>query len=347
MAAGSLQRPLAGAMPTQFFHKDNTMLLRTLRALIAFHRLGTVVAAAEEVHLSPAAVSAQFRLLEDRLGITLFIRTKRSLALSSTGIRMLPLAERMLSTYEELQQVSDTDALQGQISLGVINTVLIGIFPAVLEILKAKNPRLKIKIVIGTAANLVAQVEAGILDAAIVNQPPRSLDASMTVHELYADPVALVQSASLPELTLKEAVTSTAFIAQDRRTWIGRSIDQFLLSNDLRVEPVLELDSQEAILAFVRYGLGVSVLPVVRGTTAAADTELRFTPLKGIQRIVVLVEPTVHSYAHITAELMSTIQAVARSQEPTVRAALPPSLGRKTAGGKKRRQAPPQKKKSY
>lgn len=322
------------------------MLLRTLRALIAFHRLGTVVAAAEEVHLSPAAVSAQFKLLEERLGITLFVRTKRSLTLSSTGIRMLPIAEKMLSTYEEMQQLSDTDALQGQISLGILNTVLIGIFPEVLEILKTKNPRLKIKIVIGTAASLVAQVEAGVLDAAIVNHPPRPLDASLTVHSLYADPIALVQSASVPELTLDEAVTSAAFIALDRRTWIGRTIDQFLLLNDYRVEPALELDSQEAILALVRYGLGVSVLPVIRGTTVADDGTLRFTPLKGIQRIVVLVEPTAHPYAHITAELMSTIRKVARRREPTVHNAARPSPGRKRAEGKKHRQAPPQRKKS-
>ncbi|AFQ51070.1 LysR substrate-binding domain-containing protein [Burkholderia cepacia] len=319
------------------------MLLRTLRALIAFHRLGTVVAAAEEVHLSPAAVSAQFKLLEERLGIPLFVRTKRSLTLSSTGIRMLPIAAKMLSTYEELQQLSDTDALQGQISLGVINTVLIGIFPEVLERLKTKNPRLKIRIVIGTASSLVAQVEAGILDAAIVNNPPGALDPTLTVHHLYTDPVALVQSANHPKLTLDEAMRSASYIALDRNTWAGRMIDQFLLQNDLRVEPELELDSQVAILALVRHGLGVSVLPVIRGTTAA-DTSLRFTPLKGIQRFVVLVERGAHSYAHITAELIRTIQEVARLTDPRSRASVLAAGNPEKTAARKRRQTNLQRK---
>ena len=43
------------------------MVLRSLRAFLAVHRRGTIAAAAEEVHLSPAAVSVQLKLMEERL----------------------------------------------------------------------------------------------------------------------------------------------------------------------------------------------------------------------------------------------------------------------------------------
>lgn len=289
------------------------MVLRALRAFVAFHRLGTISAVAHEVHLSPAAVSAQFKLLEERLGVTLFVRTKRSMTLSSEGFRMLPVAEKMLATYEELLQLSDHSSLQGRISLGVINTVLIGVFPAVLQRLKAENPFLRVKVTMGTSPDLVAQVEAGLLDAAVVNQPPSPVDVTMAVHRLYADPVALVQPSSFPHGSLSEAVSQSPYIALDRSTWMGRAIDQFLLQRNISKDPILELDSQIAILAAVRYGLGVSVLPLIRGTSPEADTFLRFVPLDGLERVVTLVERKSHPYAHLTAELMRTITSVAET----------------------------------
>ncbi|MEM5387279.1 LysR family transcriptional regulator [Paraburkholderia phymatum] len=291
------------------------MILRALRAFLAFHRLGTVASAAREVNLSAAAVSTQLRLLEERLGTSLFVRTKRSMVLSSSGVRLVPLAERLLADYEEMLSLSSSETLQGRITLGVINSVLIGIFPAVLLRLKSEHPRFQIKVEIGTSQNLVSKVEAGLLDAVVVNMPPTALDDDFAVHPLYTDPVALIQPASMTYASFTEALRNEPYLALERNTWVGRAIDQFLIREGVTAQPAWELDSQIAVLSAVRSGLGVSILPLIRGTDVEQDHAVRTVRLSGIERVVTLIEKRVHPYAHLTAELIRTVMDVSREHD--------------------------------
>lgn len=61
--------------------------LKAVQAFEAASRLGSFVAAAEELHLTPSAISHQIRLLEERLGITLFHRVHRAVELTDVGRR--------------------------------------------------------------------------------------------------------------------------------------------------------------------------------------------------------------------------------------------------------------------
>jgi DNA-binding transcriptional LysR family regulator len=293
------------------------MVLRALRAFVALHRRGTIAAAAEDVHLSAAAVSAQLKLLEERLGAELFLRTGRSLSLSSTGQRLVPLAEKMISVYEEMLELSDARVVRGKLSLGVINSALTGIFPAVLQRLKAASPELEIRLVAGISPHLMAQVEAGLLDAAVVTQPPRHICTRLLVHDLYTEPVALVLPQGMGCASVADAMAHALYVAFDRSTWVGQAIDEYLVKNDIRVRPAMELNSHDAVLAVVRYGLGVSILPVLHGAAHEADPGLQIVAIPGFERSVSLVEQTAHPRSHLTAKLLGTIADVAQSVDDT------------------------------
>lgn len=94
------------------------MLIRSLRSFLALHRYGTIVAAAEKVHLSQAAISVQLKNMEDELGVALFVRTRRSLEFTAAGHQMVPLAEQMVSLYEEMKALQTGRPLGGVLSLG-------------------------------------------------------------------------------------------------------------------------------------------------------------------------------------------------------------------------------------
>jgi LysR family transcriptional regulator, glycine cleavage system transcriptional activator len=64
--------------------------LNALRAFEAAARHLSFQRAAAELHVTPAAVSHQVRALEGQLGLTLFARLHRSLALTNAGARYLP-----------------------------------------------------------------------------------------------------------------------------------------------------------------------------------------------------------------------------------------------------------------
>lgn len=287
-------------------------MLRPIRAFLALHKHGTVAAAAKEVHLSAAAVSVQLKMLEERLSAELFERSKRSLTLTPTGHRLVPLAQKLVSTYEEMQQLAD-DELHGRIALGVLSSALTGIFPAVMLRLKAETPRLDIRLVTGLSPDMLAQVEAGLLDAAVVTQPPRHFATKLVLHRLYTEPFALITPRTMRRKDLAQTMATAPYIALDRDSWVGQAIDEHLARRSTHVRAAMELNSQDAVLAMVSHGLGVTILPVLRGSAHARNPDLRITPLRGFSRAVCLAERKGHPRSDLTRKLVETIGEVARS----------------------------------
>ncbi|GAB2792781.1 transcriptional regulator MetR [Halomonas shantousis] len=70
--------------------------LRHLRTLIALRDAGSLVEAAERVHLTQSALSHQIKDLEERVGSPLFLRKTRPVEFTRAGVRLLALAEQVL-----------------------------------------------------------------------------------------------------------------------------------------------------------------------------------------------------------------------------------------------------------
>ena len=71
------------------------MELYQLRSFAAVAELGHLTRAAERLHISQPAVSAQIKALEDELGVTLFERVSSGMVLTSAGRKLLPAAEKV------------------------------------------------------------------------------------------------------------------------------------------------------------------------------------------------------------------------------------------------------------
>jgi DNA-binding transcriptional LysR family regulator len=75
-----------------------------LEQLDAFHRCGTLSAAAEELHLAQPSLSRSMQKLETLLGVTLFERQKNRLKLNKTGILAAEYAARIVENVNEMEQ---------------------------------------------------------------------------------------------------------------------------------------------------------------------------------------------------------------------------------------------------
>ncbi|WP_051303386.1 LysR family transcriptional regulator [Comamonas composti] len=287
------------------------MLIRSLRSFLALHRYGTIVAAAEKVHLSQAAVSVQLKNMEDELGLPLFRRTKRSLEFTAAGSQMVPLAEKMVSLYEEMKALKGGCPIGGVLSLGVINSALSGVLPRLLKGMTEKNPCLEVKIIAGISGDLLAQVDRGTLDMAIVTQPPKRFPTNLSVHYLYSEPFALITPAGAGYADIGAALKSSMpYIAFDRSTWAGQLIDEFLLRRGVLTKPSMELNSLDAIAALVRQGLGISIVPLIHGAAWHQGPELNIVRLANFERPVSLITKTSNERDVLTAQLLSSFGEV-------------------------------------
>ena len=70
--------------------------IRHLKTLHALREADSLVEAAERLHLTQSALSHQFKELEERLGMQLFVRKTKPLRFTSAGLRLLQLADATL-----------------------------------------------------------------------------------------------------------------------------------------------------------------------------------------------------------------------------------------------------------
>lgn len=291
------------------------MLIRSMRAFLALYRYGTVVAAAEHVHLSQAAVSVQMKSLERELGVDLFIRTKRSIKLTPAGHRLVPLAERMVATYQEMCALDGNRTVAGVLSLGVITSALSGVLPGLLRRITVENPQLDVKIVAGISGDLVAQVDAGSLDAAIVTQPPETFTTGLLVRHLYSEPFAVIAHHSMRSNNVAAMLSAAPYLRFDRSTWAGMQIEQYIHEQGFQVRPGVELNSLDAITMMVSEGLGVSIVPVIRGAAWHRKPTLHIAPLPNFHRPVSLVERPTHARSALTAALLNSFHQLPPTAE--------------------------------
>ncbi len=147
--------------------------LRQLRFLVAVVERRHFGAAAEECLVSQSALSAAIQELEVLLGVKLLERTKRVVIPTAVGLDLAERARSLLRGAEELVEAAHDarDPLSGALQLGVIPTIGPFLIPRIMPVLHESFPKLKIYLREEQSAPILARLESGQADAAIIALP--------------------------------------------------------------------------------------------------------------------------------------------------------------------------------
>lgn len=98
------------------------MELYQLKGFVAVAESGHLTRAADKLHVSQPALSAQVKAVEDELGVTLFERTPSGMALSPAGRKLLPHAQAVLAAAQALRNAAHAieGELAGQVKVGTV-----------------------------------------------------------------------------------------------------------------------------------------------------------------------------------------------------------------------------------
>lgn len=251
--------------------------------------------AAEEVHVSQPSLSQQIRALENELGAELFSRARGNITLTDAGEALLPLARRILADADtarhEVQELAQLR--RGRVRLGATPSVCTGLLPEVLRAFHDLHPGIRLLLEEGGSHDLVRQLARGALDLALVVLPLPAASPALTTVELLQEDLVVVSSAQ----RARPGRGGRVRIADLE----GEPLVMFRHGYDLReltvaacraegFEPSFTVEGGEmdAVLGFVRAGLGIAVVPNMVAARAGAD--LRATPLArpGLRRTIAL-----------------------------------------------------------
>jgi DNA-binding transcriptional LysR family regulator len=121
--------------------------LAALRSFVTVADVGGVTRAAGYLNLTQSAVSMQIKRLEEALGLQLFLRAARKLALSPEGEQLLSYGRRMLALNDEALSRFASTACEGEIRLGVPHDVVYPAIPGILKRMAQAWPCLRINLV--------------------------------------------------------------------------------------------------------------------------------------------------------------------------------------------------------
>jgi DNA-binding transcriptional LysR family regulator len=212
-------------------------------------------------------VTTQIRALESELGARLFDRLAKRVVLTDAGRRLLPYAERVLSTVDEGRAVVGQNATpSGPLRIGTPESVLTYHLPRILGRFRKLYPKVELSFRPYLDLGLVHLIESGELDLAVWMEDAVQHD-HLKAMRLRNEKLVFIAAPEHP-LARKKRVTPHDLTGQTLLlTEAGCSyrtkLDELLSVMSIRPESITEFSSVEAIKECVSLGMGLSLLPEI------------------------------------------------------------------------------------
>lgn len=253
------------------------MEIYQLRTFITVAQQGHLTQAAEILHLSQPAVTAQIKALEEETGVSLFERSSSGVLLTEAGKLLLPEAEKILAGSRDMlnRAKSLRGQLAGKLRVGTIlspDTLRLGPW---LSVLRSAYPLVQMSTMQGVSGGVLNEVRKKELDAGFfIGRNPYQ-----TVHTLPL--LDLPYVVAVPN-GLREALEGADWRELGRYPWVGAS--QFSSLSKLHAEvwrerniapkKVGDIDQEQSMQACVEAGLGLCMLRREHALTAQREGRL-------------------------------------------------------------------------
>ena len=244
----------------------NTMELRQLRYAVAVADHLHFTRAAEALHVAQPALSQQIQRLEAELGLDLFARTSRSVAVTEAGEALVARARRILAEADAIGE--DVDAvrgvLRGRVVIGSMQSLGPFDLPGLLADFHAQHPGIDVVLREDATQRMVAMLGADELDLAVatIDEPrPDGLESQ----GLYTEDLVLVVAPDHPlagRRRIRPAdLPPGPFIFFREGSGLRSATERVL--DEAGIEPRVRFETSELtrVRALAARGLGVAIMP--------------------------------------------------------------------------------------
>jgi DNA-binding transcriptional LysR family regulator len=275
------------------------MNIQQLTYFLAAAEHGSFSGAARALHLAQPSISEQVRQLEAELGVELFARVGRGIALTEAGRRFRPEAERVLETLESARDAvrAVRDVRGGVLSFGMFGSASAYLIADLASTFRRRHPDVRVRLVGRNSSEVADAVREGGLEAGLVVLPVD--DSGLAVRPFHREElvVASRDAGRLAEPMTIERLVEAPVILYDTHHRLDdptrRQLDDRAQQAGVVIRPVIEVESVVAAVALAARG---------DGDTVVARTALR--GMRGTRGLgsVSFAEPLFDTFAFITRE---------------------------------------------
>jgi LysR family transcriptional activator of nhaA len=232
-------------------------------------REGSIVNAAEVLHLTPQTISGQLKLLDESVGQPLFDRAGRGLVLSETGRVVFEYADEIFSVGAELANFVRGGAGGGPelLRIGAVSSMPKLVIQRIVAPVLADDNTVHVRCVEATLNQLLADLALHRLDLVLSEQPmPAGIGLKAYNHKLGDSGLSFFgprKGATATRRGFPGSLDAAPMLLPSKHSVLRRRIDDWLESQGIAPEVVGEFDDSALLKAFGEAGYGYFAAPTV------------------------------------------------------------------------------------
>ena len=229
--------------------------INLVRTFVTVASAGSMTLAADRLGLTQGAISQQIKRLEETLQCPLFDRSRRNLTLNTQGRHLLGLSKRLLDANDEIWNEMTAPAVRGEVRFGLPDDLVTTYLPLALDGFVADYPTIDVSLFSDTSPNLLAGLNKGDIDIALVEEPLGQTDGECQGECLSVERLLWVGSRYGTALQRRPLPLS---IVSETCAFRSPTVDA-LNSKGIAWKSVFENGTIDATLTTVRADLAVTV----------------------------------------------------------------------------------------
>lgn len=251
------------------------MTLFSYEIFDAVARQGSFNKAAQQLHLTPSAISHAIAVMEEELGFALFNRGKTGVTMTSYGASLYPSIRAVLNSDEALKQsVARLNGLEkGKVKVAAFNSVCTCLLPGILKSFKAQYPQIEVEVYQGTYDDMKDWLRNGQTDIAFLSFGCRE---EFALTELFAEPLRCITPKGWPAppdgIMTPELMNGQDFVVQGDAT--DAEMRQYLKKHKISTEHRCHVLDDLSNLAMVEAGMGISIMPEMLLKTCTSEVDI-------------------------------------------------------------------------
>jgi DNA-binding transcriptional LysR family regulator len=214
------------------------MDIRILRYFLTVAREGNITKAAEILHITQPTLSRQLMDLEEELGTNLFIRGKRQITLTDSGILYQQRVKEIISLLDKTERelTEQKNLVGGVVSIGCVETIASKMLADVIEGFSAQHPMVQYEIYSADGDDIREKLDTGNIDMGILLEPVETAKYDyicLPFQERWGilmrrdDPLAQKNSISIQDiLTLPLIIPRREIVQNEIASWLGVENDR-------------------------------------------------------------------------------------------------------------------------